>query len=145
MRWSASVLVLLLFFDVWYRAHTFGPDVRDRLGANLWPATVGASEPLDCDEAAYAYIGHRILRGDVLYRDVTENKTPLGYWIYALAVGVGGYNEIAIRIMPIPFILATIAIVWWIAGKLGGQVSACLAAGLYVLLSTDPLSLRQRI
>jgi 4-amino-4-deoxy-L-arabinose transferase-like glycosyltransferase len=138
MRWSGSVLALLLIFDVWYRAHTFGPDVRDRLGANLWPATVGLSEPLDCDEAAYAYIGHRILRGDVLYRDVTENKTPLGYWLYALAVAAGGYNEIAIRIMPISFILATIAIVWWVAGKLGGQASGCLAAGLYVLLSTDP-------
>ena len=37
---------------------------------------VGASEPLDCDEAAYAYIGHRILRGDVMYRDLTENKPP---------------------------------------------------------------------
>ena len=60
--------------------------MRDALGVNLWPATVGASEPLDCDEAAYAYIGHRILDGDVLYRDVTENKTPLGYWLYALAV-----------------------------------------------------------
>jgi hypothetical protein len=28
--------------------------------------------------------------------------------------------------------------VWWIAGRLGGQTAACLAAGLYVLLSTDP-------
>jgi 4-amino-4-deoxy-L-arabinose transferase-like glycosyltransferase len=138
MRSSGWVLVLLLFFDVWYRAHTFGPDVRVRIGMNLWPQTVGAAEPLDCDEAAYAYIGHRILRGDVLYRDLTENKTPLGYWLYALAVAALGYNEIAIRIMPIPFILATIAIVWWIAGKLAGQASACLAAGLYVLLSTDP-------
>jgi 4-amino-4-deoxy-L-arabinose transferase-like glycosyltransferase len=138
MRWSALVLVVLLVFDVWYRAPTFGPDVRDRLGASLWPRTVGASEPLDCDEAAYAYIGHRILRGDVLYRDLTENKTPLGYWLYALAVAIGGYREAAIRIMPIPFILATTAIVWWVAGKLGGRISACLAAGLYVLLSTDP-------
>jgi 4-amino-4-deoxy-L-arabinose transferase-like glycosyltransferase len=138
MRWSRSVLVLLLFFDVWYRAHTFGPRVRDGLGANLWPAAVGASEPLDCDEAAYAYIGHRLLRGDVLYRDVTENKTPLGYWLYTLAVALGGYDELAIRIMPIPFVLLTIAIVWWIAGRLGGQTAACLAAGLYILLSTDP-------
>jgi 4-amino-4-deoxy-L-arabinose transferase-like glycosyltransferase len=138
MRWSGSILVLLLIFDVWYRAHTFAPDLRDRLGANLWPGTVGPSEPLDCDEAAYAYIGHRILHGDVLYRDLTENKTPLGYWLYALAVGLAGYDELAIRIMPVPFILATIAIVWWIAGRLAGKVSACVAAGLYVLLSTDP-------
>ncbi len=138
MRWSRWVLILLLVFDVWYRAHTFGPQVRDGLGINLWPAAVGASEPLDCDEAAYAYIGHRILRGDVLYRDVTENKTPLGYWLYTLAVALGGYNELAIRIMPIPFVLLATTVVWWIAGRLGGQTAACLAAGLYVLLSTDP-------
>ena len=100
--------------------------------------TVGESEPLDCDEAAYAYIGHRVLRGDVLYRDLTENKPPLGYWIYTLAVAIGGYDELAIRIMPIPFVLATIAVVWWIALRLGGPGSACLAAGLIVLLSTDP-------
>ncbi len=138
MRWSRLVLLLLLLVDVWYRAHTFGPYVRDALGTNLWPSTIGSSEPLDCDEAAYAYIGHRVTHGAVLYRDVTENKTPLGYWLYALAVLVGGYNELAIRILPIPFVLLTITLVWWIAGRLGGQVSACLAAGLYVLLSTDP-------
>ena len=40
--------------------------------------------------------------------------------------------------MPIPFVLATIALVWWIALRLGGPGSACLAAGLFVILSTDP-------
>ena len=138
MRWSRLVLLVLLLFDVWYRAHTFGPRVRDALGVNLWPRAIGAGEPLDCDEAAYAYMGHRISSGDVLYRDLTENKTPLGYWLYALAVVVGGYSELTIRIMPIPFLLLTITLVWWIAGKLAGQLSACVAAGLYVLLSTDP-------
>ena len=138
MRWSRLVLILLLVFDVWYRGHTFGPDVRDALGIRLWPAAVGASEPLDCDEAAYAYIGHRILRGDVMYRDLTENKPPLGYWLYTLAVALGGYHELAIRVMPIPFVLATIALVWWIALRLGGPGSACLAAGLFAILSTDP-------
>jgi 4-amino-4-deoxy-L-arabinose transferase-like glycosyltransferase len=138
MRWSRLVLLVLLVFDVWYRAHTFGPTVRDSLGVNLWPSTIGAGEPLDCDEAAYAYIGHRISSGDVLYRDVTENKTPLGYWLYALTVVAGGYSELTIRVMPIPFVLLTITLVWWIAGKLGGRISAPLAAGLYILLSTDP-------
>jgi hypothetical protein len=74
MRWSGSVLVILLLFDIWYRAHTFGPQIRDSLGFSIWPTTIGAAEPLDCDEAAYAFIGHRILSGDVLYRDVTETR-----------------------------------------------------------------------
>ena len=138
MRPSRLVLILLLVFDVWYRGHTFGPHVRDALGISLWPASVGASEPLDCDEAAYAYIGHRILHGDVMYRDLTENKPPLGYWLYTLTVALGGYHELAIRVMPIPFVLATIALVWWIALRLGGPGSAGLAAGLFVILSTDP-------
>jgi 4-amino-4-deoxy-L-arabinose transferase-like glycosyltransferase len=138
MRWSLLVLVVLLVFDVWYRGHTFGPDVRDSLGVQPWPAAVGASEPLDCDEAAYAYIGRRIVEGDVMYRDLTENKPPLGYWIYTLAVAAGGYHELTIRVMPIPFVLATIALSWWIALRLGGPVPACLAAGLLAILSTDP-------
>ena len=138
MRWSRWVLLVLLAVDVWYRAHTFGPQVREALGINLWPTTIGGTEPLDCDEAAYAYIGHRLSSGDVLYRDVTENKTPLGYWLYTLAVFAGGYRELTIRVMPIPFVLVTITLVWWIAGRIGGQVAACLAAGLYILLSTDP-------
>jgi 4-amino-4-deoxy-L-arabinose transferase-like glycosyltransferase len=131
-------IFLLLLFDVWYRAHTFGPDLRDGLGISIWPSARGASEPLDCDEAAYAYMGHRVLEGDVLYRDLTENKPPLGYWIYTLAVALGGYHELTVRILPIPFVLATIALVWWIAARLGGRGSAWLAAGLFILLSTDP-------
>ncbi len=138
MRFCRLILILLLVIDVWYRAHTFGPTLRNKVGVNVWPATVGETEPLDCDEAAYAYIGHRILKGDVLYRDLSENKPPLGYWLYAVAIAVGGYNELAIRIMPIPFVLATMAIVWRIGRRLGGPGAACLGAALFMLLSTDP-------
>ncbi len=138
MRWSVVILVLLLLIDVWYRTHTFGPEVQARTGVDLWPTTVGESEPLDCDEAIYAYIGHRIHQGDVMYRDLTENKPPLGYWIYALAVAIGGYRELAIRLMAFPFVLLTMVVVWWIALRRAGPAAACLAAGLYALLSTDP-------
>jgi 4-amino-4-deoxy-L-arabinose transferase-like glycosyltransferase len=133
-----ALLALLLVFDLWYRGHTFGPSVRDAIGITLWPAAVGADEPLDCDEAAYAYIGHRILHGDVMYRDLTENKPPLGYWLYTLGVAIGGYHELAIRVLPIPFVLASIALAWWIALRLGRPAAAFLAGGLFVLLSTDP-------
>ncbi len=137
-RWARACLVLLMVLDVWYRAHTFGPDIRAATGIDLWPQTIGESEPLDCDEAAYAYMGHRVLRGDALYRDLTEYKPPLGYWIYTMAVAIGGYRELAIRLMAIPFVLVTIAAVWWVAMRIGGPLAACLAAGLYVVLSTDP-------
>lgn len=137
-RWSIAVLALVLLFDVWYRAHTFEPLLGISPGVRLWPVMAGSSEPLDCDEAAYAYIGHRMLRGDVMYRDLTENKPPLGYWIYAAAVALGGYNELAIRLLPLPFVLGTIALVWWIAELTAGPFAACIAAVVYTLLSTDP-------
>ena len=59
------------------------------LGLSLYSVTGAASEPLDCDEAIYAYIGKRIAGGSVLYRDLTENKPPGGYWTYALTVALG--------------------------------------------------------
>jgi 4-amino-4-deoxy-L-arabinose transferase-like glycosyltransferase len=138
MRWSIVVLVAILCFDVWYRAHTFAPTVALATGVNLWPGATGPSEPLDCDEAAYAYIGHRLLHGDVMYRDLTENKPPLGYWLYALGVRLGGYNELAIRLLPLPAILVTIALIWWIGGTLAGQLAAGVSGFLYFFLSTDP-------
>ncbi|MBX6311497.1 MAG: serine hydrolase [Isosphaeraceae bacterium] len=136
--WAWIALVLILLFDVWYRCHTIGPTIKNRLGLTLYPTVVGEAEPLDCDEAAYAYIGRRLVRGDVLYRDLTENKPPGGYWLYALAVAIGGAEEATIRLLPIPFALATIALAWWIALRLAGPIAAILAAFVCAIMSTDP-------
>ncbi len=136
--WAKICLFLILVGDVWWRCHTIGPTVRDLTGYAPWPVVIGEAEPLDCDEAAYAYIGRRIDQGAVMYRDVSENKPPLGYWLYALAVKIGGANELTIRLMPIPYVLATISLVWWLGLRLRDPLTACLAAGLFGLLSTDP-------
>jgi hypothetical protein len=136
--WAIVGVLLILAFDLWWRGHTIGPTVRDALGFAPWPVVVGEAEPLDCDEAAYAYIGRKLARGEVMYRDVSENKPPLGYWLYTLAVAIGGANELTIRLMPIPYVLATIALIWWLGLRLRGPGAACLAAFLYSVLSTDP-------
>ncbi len=138
MRLHLAILIGILLFQVWYRAHTFGPTIKEATGVDLWPRTLGSTEPLDCDEAAYAYIGKRLLAGDVLYRDVSENKPPLGYWIYAASVLAGGYRELAIRLMPLPFVLAATLLVWLAVCKLAGPFAAQLAAALFVLVDTDP-------
>jgi hypothetical protein len=70
-RWAWIVLALLLLFDVWYRAHTFSAMIEAQIGVRLWPVASKATEPVDCDEAAYAYIGKRVHYGDVNYRDLT--------------------------------------------------------------------------
>ena len=136
---SAAVgLVAILVFAVWWRGHTFAPTVEDLLGVAPWPVVEGEAEPLDCDEAAYAYMARRMLQGDRLYAELSENKPPGGYWLFALAVRIGGPNELTIRLMPIPAVLGTIALAWWIGQRLGGIVTALASAILYALLSTDP-------
>jgi 4-amino-4-deoxy-L-arabinose transferase-like glycosyltransferase len=136
--WCWIVLLAILLFDVWLRGHTLGPTVKQAIGFAPWPVVRGSTEPLDCDEAAYAYIGRRLAAGDVMYRDLTENKPPLGYWIYAATVKIGGANETTIRLMPIPLILATLILVWWLALRLGGPIAASFAGLVFAVLSTDP-------
>ena len=136
--WAWLGLVAILILDVWLRGHTFGPLVRDRLGFDPYLVSGAEGEPIDCDEAIYTYYGRRIGRGAVLYRDLSEPKPPGGYWLYALAVAVGGADEGTVRLLPIPLVLGTLALVWWIALRLSGPGAACLAALIYALASTDP-------
>ncbi len=136
-RLAILVLLSTLLFDVWWRGHTFAGTIRDTFGVAPWPV-VAEAEPLDCDEAIYGYIGKRLTRGDVMYRDLTENKPPLGYWLFGLAVAIGGANETCIRIMPVPMVLLTIVLVWSIAYRVSGPLAACLAAPIYAVMSTDP-------
>ena len=136
--WAKLALLVILVLDVWWRCHTIGPLVRDLTGLKLWPVVVGEAEPLDCDEAVFAHIGKGLARGEVLYRDYSDNKPPLCYWLYGLTVRIAGENELAIRLLPIPFVLATITLVWWLAIRLGGPLAGCVAALVLALLSTDP-------
>ena len=138
-HWPAwAGLAAVCLFDIWWRGHTIGPTIRDLLGFAPYPVVAGRAEPLDCDEAAYAYIGLGLGHGQVMYRDLSENKPPLGYWLYALTVAVGGANELAIRLMPVVPVVATIALAWGIARRLRGELAAILAGFLVALLTTDP-------
>ncbi len=132
-RWAWIGLVLVLLFDVWLRGHALGPTFPVP-----YPVTGTSPTPLDCDEGIYGYIGDRLARGEVMYRDVTENKPPGGYWLYMLAVRFGGMTERTIRLMPMPMVLLTIALVWRLALRLGGPLAAVLAAGTYAVVNTDP-------
>lgn len=137
-RWCWLVVTLVLVLDVLLRAHTFSADVRDRWALDLDPYAGKAIEPIDCDEAVYTYAGRRILAGDVMYRDLTEPKPPGGYWLYTLGVYLGGANELMVRLLPIPIVLATIVLVGWIAGRLAGPWAMISGSLAYAVASTDP-------
>jgi 4-amino-4-deoxy-L-arabinose transferase-like glycosyltransferase len=98
------------------------------------------SEPLDCDEAAYGYVAHRLLHGDRLYADVFENKPPLAYAPYAAAILVGGYNERAIRLLPVPFVVFTLWMLQQFARRAGSSVAGAITAVVYAVASSDPFT-----
>jgi hypothetical protein len=131
-------LAAILVFNVWVRGHAFGPAIRHYAGFDPYFTTSPESEPLNSDEAIYGYIGDRIAHGAIMYRDLTENKPPLGYWLYTLAVGLFGASELTLRVLPVPYVLATTILVWWLGLRLRGPAAALLAAFLFALASADP-------
>jgi hypothetical protein len=62
------------------------------------------------DSGIFLYVGQRLAHGDVLYRDIADNKPPLIYWL----------NEFGLRLAH---------------GSAGGVFVLCLAAGLSVFLT----------
>lgn len=138
-RWSFwAAMAVVLTANLWLRGHAFGPAVRDRTGWQLYLATSPGSEPLDCDEAIYGHIGSRLARGAVMYRDLTENKPPGGYWLYALGVALGGQEELTVRLLPLPFVLATTVLVGLVVRRIRGGPAGVAAAALFALVSSDP-------
>src|SRR5262249_35911001 len=96
-RWGFWVgLAVVLVVNLWLRGHALGRAVRGILGVDPYLVTSREPEPLDCDEAIYGHIGSRLARSAVMYRDLTENKPPAGYWLYALAVWLGGPTELTV-------------------------------------------------
>lgn len=137
-RWFWLGLAAVLLLDVWLRGHAVGPVITRAIGFDPYFATSAESEPLDCDEAIYGYIGRRLAGGSVMYRDLTENKPPGGYWLFAAAVKLGGPGELTIRLMPLPFVLATVVLVGLVGRSLGGEGAGVVGALVFALVSTDP-------
>src|SRR6266542_1663421 len=55
--------------------------------------------PFERDEGVYATIAQRLLRGDVPYRDLFDNKPPIVYGWYALSFLLFGEGVAAPRIV----------------------------------------------
>ncbi|GBR75514.1 putative glycosyl transferase [Candidatus Termititenax persephonae] len=55
--------------------------------------------PLGQDESVYAYMSQQVGQGAVLYRDVTDNKPPVLFWLAAAVTRLPGVNQINILIL----------------------------------------------
>jgi hypothetical protein len=94
------------------------------------------TQPMGPDQGLYAYVGDRILHGELAYRDAWDQKPPGIHYVYAglravsRSDGMVAAAELAAAVL-------TAALLWIVGARLGGQTGGGLAAVLFLLLS-DP-------
>lgn len=74
--------------------------------------------PLDRDGGVFAYMGSRILAGDLPYWDIWDHKTPAIYYLNALALSLFGYTVTSFRYMEIIFAVSTAWVIYRLGYKL---------------------------
>ena len=93
-------------------------------------------QPLGADQGLYAYVGERILAGELPYRDAWDQKPPGIHYIYAAVRGVSR-GDAAVGMAD----LLAAGVVGWLLFRLGGAMgstAAGAASGLLFLLLSNP-------
>jgi hypothetical protein len=93
-------------------------------------------QPMGADQGLYAYVGERILHGDLAYRDAWDQKPPGIHYVYAALRAVSSHDAA----VPAADLLAAalVAICLWRIGTwLAGPAAGCASGVLYLALS-DP-------
>ena len=80
------------------------------------------------DEGEYAYIGQRILEGDVPYRDVYNQKTPLAFYAMAAGQALFGPSVSELRAFGSAYGLLSTGAVYAVARSALGPLGAAVAA-----------------
>src|SRR4051812_16828081 len=94
------------------------------------------AQPIGPDQGLYAYVGDRILHGELAYRDAWDQKPPGIHYIYA------GLRALSRRDVTVPAAdLAAAALVaallWRVGAVLGGPLTGAASAAIFLFLS-DP-------
>jgi 4-amino-4-deoxy-L-arabinose transferase-like glycosyltransferase len=83
---------------------------------------------LEADSGVYAYVGSSILNGQLPYRDVWEQKPPIGFYLNALALAMFGHSPWAIWWFNVIWIALTSVIFFLLVRKMMGTLTGCLAS-----------------
>ena len=93
-------------------------------------------QPMGPDEGLYAYVGERILHGELAYRDAWDQKPPAIHYVYA-ALRAVSHRDIVVPAADLLAAAIIAALLWHIGARLGGEGAGLTAAILFLLLS-DP-------
>ena len=90
------------------------------------------------DAGLYAYAGSAILHGQLPYRDVWEQKPPIGFYLNALAVALFGRTPWTIWWFDVIWVALTTIVVFLILRKMTGFLAAALGSLAFGLAVMSP-------
>jgi 4-amino-4-deoxy-L-arabinose transferase-like glycosyltransferase len=116
---------------------------RTALTAGLFVLAVAAlalripaiAEPLGIDQSLWASAVRGMARGQLLYRDVWEQRPPGIYWIYLTGFRILGWTAATVAWLDILSAIATTVLLFLTARRVAGRETALLASTLYATLT----------
>src|ERR1019366_4785251 len=96
---------------------------------------VSIAEPLGIDQSLWASAVRGLSRGQLLYRDVWEQRPPGIYAAYFIACRFFGWTAASIAWLDILASAATTALLYGITRALSTRFTAAVAAALYAALT----------
>ena len=100
-----------------------------------WRPDIASLPP---DSGFYAYVGKAILHGQVPYRDVWDDKPPLGYYLNALGQLVFGQTPWGVWWSSIAWILGCTLLLFLVIRKLFGRITAGIACAIFLVALMSP-------
>jgi hypothetical protein len=94
------------------------------------------AQPMGPDQGLYAYVGDRILHGELAYRDAWDQKPPGIHYVYATLRSLSA-RDLVVPAADLVAAALIAALLWALGSRLGGPVAGGVSAVIFLLLS-DP-------
>lgn len=94
------------------------------------------------DQAAYAYIGQRMREGQLLYRELWDQRLPGNFFFYHWISYLGSDRPWVIPLIDMLYTLPTLGALLLLARSFWGPKAATGAAFIFILFSLSPASQR---
>src|SRR4051812_33010206 len=93
-------------------------------------------QPMGADQGLYAYVGERILHGELAYRDAWDQKPPGIHYVYA-ALRAASSSDAVVPAADLACAAIAAALLWILGSRLAGSAAGGISAALFLFLS-DP-------
>jgi hypothetical protein len=96
-------------------------------------------QPMGADQGLYAYVGERILHGELAYRDAWDQKPPGIHYVYAALRAISS-RDVVVPAADLVAAALVAGLLWIIGSRLGGPAAGAAAAAIFLLLSDPSLA-----